>query len=179
MVNRIIVSCLLAAAFAAFFLSINNIHSVDGFIVFLGNTTACDFCDEYQTYSGRNVLCCLAQSKCCGPNNFDDINKRPWGIAAVEWMMDGWTVHGVTHDGHLFGSERKKGRDAGLTTSSHFSFHDFDKLILSISIFLYFHLCNENSHIKVWKCMYPIRIVPWENEKWVTRFGIVVVRERQ
>ena len=40
----------------------------DGFIKFgyILNTTACDICDELTTYSGRNVFCCLAQSKCCG-----------------------------------------------------------------------------------------------------------------
>lgn len=42
--------------------------SVEGFIKFgyILNTTACDTCDELRTYSGRNVFCCLAQSKCCG-----------------------------------------------------------------------------------------------------------------
>lgn len=41
---------------------------VSGFIKFgyILNTTACDICDELRTYSGRNVFCCLAQSKCCG-----------------------------------------------------------------------------------------------------------------
>jgi hypothetical protein len=63
-----------AVAFAAL-LWVSSIQETNGFIVFLGNTTACDTCDEYQTYSGRNVLCCLAQSKCCGPSSFDDVDK--------------------------------------------------------------------------------------------------------
>lgn len=46
----------------------NQPTEVDGFIKFgyVLNTTACDTCDELRTYSGRNVFCCLAQSKCCG-----------------------------------------------------------------------------------------------------------------
>lgn len=52
MVSRILASCLFVALLTVAFLSL-DVQPVHGFIVFLGNTTACDFCDEYQTYSGR------------------------------------------------------------------------------------------------------------------------------
>lgn len=51
----------------AVILSISSNHRVDGFIKFgyVLNSTACDICDQLETYSGRNVFCCLAVSKCC------------------------------------------------------------------------------------------------------------------
>lgn len=58
----------LMVLFAVVFLVTQLTYKVDGFIKFgyILNTTACDTCDELRTYSGRNVFCCLAQSKCCG-----------------------------------------------------------------------------------------------------------------
>lgn len=38
----------------------------EGFIFWKATTTACDTCDGIDTNSGRNVACCLLQSKCCG-----------------------------------------------------------------------------------------------------------------
>ena len=52
MVNRLLVSSLLVACTVTL-LSLDHAPPVQGFIVFLGNRTTCDFCDEYQTYSGR------------------------------------------------------------------------------------------------------------------------------
>lgn len=46
-------SCFAALVLCLFFMMVMEVPLVDGFIVFLGNTTACDICDEYQTYSGR------------------------------------------------------------------------------------------------------------------------------
>lgn len=40
-------------------------------LTYLGNTTACDTCDEGVDFSGRNFICCLAHSKCCGPDSLD------------------------------------------------------------------------------------------------------------
>ncbi|XP_076365872.1 uncharacterized protein LOC143254609 [Tachypleus tridentatus] len=38
------------------------------------NITACHTCDEgpHLYFSVRNFLCCLVQSKCCGPESLDD-----------------------------------------------------------------------------------------------------------
>lgn len=72
-----VIGLVLAALVSLIFILIleagNN--GVDGFIKFgyILNTTACDTCDELRTYSGRNVFCCLAQSKCCGPNSLDEL----------------------------------------------------------------------------------------------------------
>lgn len=65
----------LAALVAVIFILILETNNVNGFIKFgyILNTTACDTCDELRTYSGRNVFCCLAQSKCCGPNSLDEL----------------------------------------------------------------------------------------------------------
>ena len=59
-------TCMIASAIVLILL--NHPIAVQGFIKFgyILNTTACDTCDELKTYSGRNVFCCLAQSKCCG-----------------------------------------------------------------------------------------------------------------
>ncbi|KAL1468510.1 hypothetical protein MTO96_025345 [Rhipicephalus appendiculatus] len=40
-------------------------------LAYPGNTTACDTCDLDVDFSGRNFICCLAQSKCCGPDSLD------------------------------------------------------------------------------------------------------------
>lgn len=60
--------CLSAAALIFAVVFVVQLTFVSGFIKFgyILNTTACDTCDELRTYSGRNVFCCLAQSKCCG-----------------------------------------------------------------------------------------------------------------
>lgn len=46
--------------------AIGLIEQGDSFFVFVGNQTACDTCDEHETYSKRNVMCCFGFSKCCG-----------------------------------------------------------------------------------------------------------------
>lgn len=40
-------------------------------LAYLGNTTACEICDLDVDFSGRNFICCLAHSKCCGPDKLD------------------------------------------------------------------------------------------------------------
>lgn len=52
MVSRVGVSCLVALLFAVCW-CLMHVPVVDAFFVIVGNTTACDICDEYQTYSGR------------------------------------------------------------------------------------------------------------------------------
>ncbi|XP_037280168.2 uncharacterized protein LOC119173457 [Rhipicephalus microplus] len=40
-------------------------------LTYVGNSTACDICDEDVDFSGRNFICCLTKSKCCGPDSLD------------------------------------------------------------------------------------------------------------
>lgn len=74
-IRRELIGMALAALASLLFILILETRNVEGFIKFgyILNTTACDTCDELRTYSGRNVFCCLAQSKCCGPNSLDEL----------------------------------------------------------------------------------------------------------
>ena len=47
-------------------IAIGLIEQGDSFFVFVGNQTACNQCDEHETYSKRNTMCCFGFSKCCG-----------------------------------------------------------------------------------------------------------------
>jgi len=68
MVGKNVMFILSSIVILIFLMIASQPQKVDGFIKFgyVLNTTACDTCDELRTYSGRNVFCCLAQSKCCG-----------------------------------------------------------------------------------------------------------------
>uniref|UniRef100_T1K1N5 Uncharacterized protein n=1 Tax=Tetranychus urticae TaxID=32264 RepID=T1K1N5_TETUR len=68
--NKLVFYSLLVIAIS--FLIISSTPSSEAFFVLVGNTTACDTCDDYSTYSGRNVVCCFAKSQCCGLNSFDE-----------------------------------------------------------------------------------------------------------
>lgn len=59
--NFALLSALLTA-----FLAMLLVHESQAFFVFVGNSTACNTCDDHLTYSARNVLCCIGCSKCCG-----------------------------------------------------------------------------------------------------------------
>lgn len=54
LMNKKISSCTLCffVIFAYLLFLMTQVQQSTGFII-LGNTTACDTCDEYQTYSGR------------------------------------------------------------------------------------------------------------------------------
>ncbi|CAN7988795.1 unnamed protein product, partial [Ixodes hexagonus] len=40
-------------------------------IVHQGNSTACYTCDLDVDFSGRNFMCCLVHSRCCGPEKLE------------------------------------------------------------------------------------------------------------
>ncbi|CAN7982249.1 unnamed protein product [Ixodes pacificus] len=46
-------------------------------IVHKANSTACYTCDLDVDFSGRNFMCCLVHSRCCGPEKLER-KRRSW-----------------------------------------------------------------------------------------------------
>ncbi|KAH9381437.1 hypothetical protein HPB48_008983 [Haemaphysalis longicornis] len=64
-VHQVAAACCLAVAMVLLLseqpTGVSAVH-----LAYLGNTTACEICDLDVDFSGRNFICCLAHSKCCG-----------------------------------------------------------------------------------------------------------------